>query len=276
MNSPVNSSASTLRVTVLGCGSSGGVPLATGNWGACNPDNPRNRRRRASILIEARGQTLLIDTGPDLREQLIMAQPERIDAVIYTHSHADHIHGVDDLRFYVYRQRAQIPAYMDALTHQEMQRKFGYLFPEGAAGMPYPPLIRYQPLTPRFCIAELEIESFPQPHGNIISQGLKLGRFAYSTDCVDLPATTLDRLRDAKLDVWIVDATRAEPHPAHAHVAMALDWMEHVKPQRGFLTHLSTMLDYDALCAQLPDFVRPLYDGLVIEVPDRDHSDATR
>ena len=166
--------------------------LATG---ACNPDNPRNRRRRASILIEARGQTLLIDTGPDLREQLIMAQPERIDAVIYTHSHADHIHGVDDLRFYVYRQRAQIPAYMDALTHQEMQRKFGYLFPEGAAGMPYPPLIHYQPLTPRFRIAELEIESFPQPHGNIISQGLKLGRFAYSTDCVDLPVTTLDRLR---------------------------------------------------------------------------------
>ena len=253
-----------LKITVLGCGSSSGVPLATGAWGDCNPQQTKNRRLRSSILIQGRGQTILVDTGPDLRQQLLMAQPERLDAVIYTHAHADHIHGVDDLRFYVYQQKQILPAYMSAHTHSQMSQKFHYLFPEGAKGKEYPPLLMYQQARSCFQIGDLDVETFAQPHGSVESLGIKIGKFAYSTDCTNLSDATLAKLKKEQLDVWIVDATRYKPHPSHAHVDMALAWMKYVSPKRGYFTHLSTMLDYDRLCNELPAFVRPLYDGQTI------------
>jgi len=225
--------AQNLKITVLGSGTSSGVPQIGGNWGVCEPSNPKNRRRRPSILIQSETTTILVDTGPDIHEQLTLWPTERIDAVIYTHDHADHTHGIDDLRF---TKSKFYPALLDD--------RMGHDNP--------------------FVIGDLEVQWFEQPHGAIHSLGLRIGDFAYSTDAVNFTEDHFQHLEGIK--TWIVDAVRYEPHPSHAHLDMALSWVDRLKPKMTYLTHMSNLMDYDTLCAELPANVRPAYDGLVIEV----------
>ena len=265
----MSQSPAPIRVKVLGCGSSGGVPLPTGNWGACDPAHPKNRRRRTSILLDVGDKTILVDMGPDLREQLLShGPPEKIDAVILTHHHADHLHGLDDLRHFVYRQEQQLPVFLLPGSEDHMRANMDYIV--NGFGW-YPPLFELKTVDPEAGIMRIEVAGVPvdiwrQPHGRVDTLGFKIGGFAYSTDCVDLPPLILDQLRDWQLDVWMVDAVRRKPHPAHAHLDMTLDWLSHVRPQRGILTHMSEMLDYETTLAETPDFVEPAFDGMELSL----------
>jgi phosphoribosyl 1,2-cyclic phosphate phosphodiesterase len=263
---------STLRVTILGCGSSGGVPRATGDWGACDPNEPKNRRTRGGAMLQQwRGAagapedatTVLIDTPTDLRLQLAAAKPARIDAVLFSHDHADQTHGIDDVRAYFLRQRAPIAAYMDAPTRKSLLARFGYCF-NGPAG--YPAILRdagdLTPLTPVAIDGPggvLRVTPIAQDHGGTISLGFRAGPVGYSNDVVAMPEASFGALDG--LALWIVDALREKPHPTHAHLQMALDWIALLKPARAVLTNLTQELDYQALKARLPDGVEPAYDG---------------
>lgn len=262
-----------LEVTILGCGSSGGVPRADGNWGVCDPANPLNRRTRCSMLARLKGDdpanetTILVDTSPDLVRQTSGAGAKRLDAVLLTHDHADQTHGIDDIRAFALRQRARIPVFMDEATSATMLRRFGYIF-RGETG--YPAIaedIALPPLGDWFEISgpsgQIPILGFDQDHGVIRSVGFRLGRVAYSADVAHLPDESFELLRD--LDVWIVDALRETPHPTHAHLERTLEWIERVQPRRAVLTNMHIDLDYEALRAKLPDGVEPAYDGMVIE-----------
>jgi phosphoribosyl 1,2-cyclic phosphate phosphodiesterase len=261
----------TLTVTILGCGSSGGVPRPAIGWGACDPNNPKNRRRRCSILVERSGAegktTVLVDTGPDLREQLLSAGVERIDGVLYTHEHADHTHGVDDLRSLFMRHRRRLDAYLSASTAAMMRECFGYIF-DTPAGSSYPPILNEHVITPGRPVVVVgpggPVTALPflQHHGEIDSLGFRFGDMAYSSDLEDLPTESLDALTG--LEVWIVDALRDHPHPAHFSVADALRWVERLKPKRAILTNLHSDLDYAALAARLPAHVVPAFDGMQI------------
>jgi phosphoribosyl 1,2-cyclic phosphate phosphodiesterase len=265
----------TLRFTILGCGSSTGVPRVGGDWGQCNPANPRNRRRRCSLLVERTGfggqTTVLIDTSPDLREQLLDAGVTALDAVLYTHDHADHTHGIDDLRMLSYAARRKINIYADERTLAILRQRFDYCF-ETPAGSGYPPIVRAhellltRPLALSGAGGEIVFQPFRQLHGDIESLGFRIGGLAYSSDLHDLPEESLRHLEG--LDVWIVDALRYVPHPSHFHLDRALSWIERLKPKRAILTHLHIDLDYDALRAVLPGHVVPAHDGMVIELPD--------
>jgi phosphoribosyl 1,2-cyclic phosphate phosphodiesterase len=265
----------TLRFTILGCGFSGGVPRIGLGWGACNPDNPRNRRRRCALLVERRsanGRTLvLVDTPPDLREQLLDAAVDRLDAVLFTHAHADHVHGIDDLRALCLHLRRRIDVHLDEPTAREVQARFGYCFAT-PPGSEYPPILTEHRIVPGRAIAVEgpggPITAMPvlQGHGDIPSLGFRFANLAYSADLKDLPADSA-KLLDA-LDVWIVDALRYAPHGSHFNVAEALGWIERLKPKRAILTNLHADLDYDELRKKLPPHVEPAYDGLTIELPD--------
>ncbi|MBK5911882.1 MBL fold metallo-hydrolase [Rhodothalassium salexigens] len=252
-----------MKVTVLGCGTSSGVPRAPLDWGVCDPLEPRNRRRRPSILVQSETTTLVVDTGPDFREQMLAAHVERLDAVIYTHDHADHTHGLDDLRGYYRAQGAEIPCYGAPETLAGLTRRFAYAF-EPKRG--YPAIARAVPLSlsAPVTIGDIEIVAFVQDHGPIQSLGLRIGDFAYSTDACALPAASFETL--AGVRTWIVDCVQEKPHPSHAHLARTLDWIATVAPERAYLTHLSQWLDYASLMAQLPPGVEPAYDGLVLEI----------
>jgi phosphoribosyl 1,2-cyclic phosphate phosphodiesterase len=264
-----------LRFTILGCGSSGGVPRPALGWGDCDPNNPKNRRRRTSLLVErfgAGGVTrVLVDTSPDLREQLLDAAADSLDGVFYTHEHADHVHGIDDLRGYFIKQRRLIDVYLAAHTAKIVRARFDYCF-ESPPGSDYPPIVRErrfaagQPITvegPGGPITGLPIL---QAHGDTPSFGFRFGRVAYSCDLSDLPAESVVALADT--DVWILDALRYRPHPSHFSVADALGWIERLKPQRAILTNLHTDLDYEKLRRELPPQVEPAFDGMSIEVQD--------
>jgi phosphoribosyl 1,2-cyclic phosphate phosphodiesterase len=257
-----------MRVTVLGCGGSGGVPLINGHWGACNPANPRNRRRRVSVLVEAEDSVLLIDTSPDLRQQLLDSRVKKIDAVLYTHDHADHCHGIDELRALSYDKGSQpIPAYGTPLTMAALRQRFGYIFDEASAGPSglYRPVLSAREIDGRFRVNGMEILPFEQEHGfGAVTTGYRIGGFAYSTDVVALPPASREALRG--LDLWIVDCLRYDPHPTHAHLEMTLGWIADVKPKRALLTHLNHTVDYDDLAARCPAGVEPAYDGLVVEI----------
>ena len=262
-----------LEFTVLGCGSSGGVPRADGDWGACDPAEPKNRRRRCSLLVRRKGEgaetTVLVDTSPDLREQAIAAKVKRLDAVLYTHDHADQAHGIDDIRAFYLRQRAQIPAHMDAATFASLHNRFGYIF-EASGG--YPAICqahvipehgtRWQVSGPS---GDIPVVTFDQDHGAIRSVGYRFGNVAYSPDVRDIPAAAMGALEG--LDVWIVDALRFTPHPTHAHLEQTLAWIERVKPRRAILTNMHIDIDYNAISAHLPANVEPAYDGMTIEWP---------
>lgn len=265
-----------LRVTILGCGSSGGVPRIGPDWGACDPANPKNRRRRCSLLVERvdRGGVtrVLVDASPDMREQLLDAQVGQVDAVLLTHEHADHTHGLDDLRQIALRTGRRVPVYMDQATSEIMNRRFGYCFrtPPGSA---YPPILDEHritvgvPISVKGAGGEIIALPFDQAHGEIRSLGLRFGQLAYSSDVNDLPGASTACL--AGLDVWIVDALRNRPHPSHFTVSEALDWIERIGPRRAVLTNMHVDLDYETLEGRLPSHVRPAFDGMVLEIPCR-------
>ncbi len=269
----MNASRAILEFTVLGCGSSGGVPRADGAWGACDPANPKNHRSRCSMLVRRRGAgpevetTAIVDTSPDLRLQTANAGARRLDAVLLTHDHADQVHGLDDVRAFYLRQGTQIPCHMDAATDATLQRRFGYIF-EGEAG--YPAICERRAIPAHHADWRVEgpsgaipVRTFDQDHGAVRSVGYRFGGVAYSSDVVDLDGAAFEALAD--LDVWIVDALRYRPHPTHAHLERALEWIARARPRRAILTNLHIDMDYEQLKAELPDGVEPAYDGLRFE-----------
>jgi len=263
-----------LRLTILGCGSSPGTPRITGDWGNCDPANPRNRRMRASALIEriaANGATtrVVIDTGPDFREQMLMAGVQHLDGVVYTHAHADHIHGIDDLRGYVLQQRQLIDIYADQPTLDRLHEAFGYCFAT-PIGSSYPPILRANEIghsDPVVIEGEggaLTFEPLPQIHGDIISLGFRVGPLAYCSDISHFPPATAERLLD--LDVLVIDALQYRSHPTHLSLSEALGWIERLKPKRSILTHMHVPLDYATVTAETPANVEPAYDGMTVEI----------
>lgn len=263
-----------VTATILGCGSSGGVPRPGQGWGACDPANPKNRRRRCSLLVERAGPdgttVVLIDTSPDLREQWLSAGPagighDHLDAILMTHSHADHTHGIDDVRPLVIKARRRIDIHMDAPTRSALQTRFGYIF-ETPPGSQYPAL-----LTPRDLrhgvAARIEgtggaISALPflLHHGDMDALGFRIGRMAYTPDVVEIPDASVEYL--AGLDLWIIDALRYTRHPSHFSLEEALGWIERMKPRRAVLTNLHTDMDYERLRAELPPGVEPAFDGM--------------
>ena len=262
-----------LDITILGCGSSGGVPRPALGWGACNPDNPKKRRRRCSILVErhgAEGKTqLLVDTSPDLREQLLGADVQKLDGILFTHEHADHTHGIDDLRGLFIRHRRRLDAWLDEPTSRAMHARFGYCFMT-PPGSEYPPILNEHRLVPGKPVT-IEGDGGPiaalpvlQDHGDIPSLGFRFGNVAYSADLVGMPDESAAALTG--LELWIVDALRHTPHPSHFSLSQALEWIDRLKPKRAVLTNMHTDLDYDALRETLPAGVVPGYDGMQISV----------
>jgi phosphoribosyl 1,2-cyclic phosphate phosphodiesterase len=265
----------TLTLTILGCGSSGGVPRPALGWGRCDPTNPRNRRRRCSLLVERRsagGNTrVLVDTSPDLREQLLAADVDWLDGVLFTHEHADHTHGIDDLRGLFLHRRRRVDVYLDEPTRQVVHSRFQYCFLK-PPGSNYPPILNEHRMRAGDPVAidgaggPITALPFLQDHGDIASLGFRFGPAAYSSDVRDLAPDSVAAL--AGLDLWIVDALRYTPHPSHFSVSEALTWIERIAPRRAILTNLHTDLDYEELRSQLPPHVEPAYDGLKIEVAD--------
>mgnify|MGYP006106006535 FL=1 len=258
-----------MRITVLGCGSSGGTPLiGPDGWADIDQSNPKNRRRRPSIVVETGTANILVDTSPDLREQLISAEIWDIDAILYTHAHADHVNGIDDIRPLNYRHGGPIDAYANAETLAMLQERFAYVFE------PYPtpqPQFWRPCLVPRLidgplALGGLNIQSFRQEHGRMPSLGFRFGPFAYSTDAKSMSEEAFGILEG--VDTWIVDALSETPHPTHSHLEQTLEWIERVRPRRAILTHLSHRMDYEILRGKLPAGVEPGFDGMVIEIPE--------
>jgi len=262
-----------IRCTLLGTGSSGGVPRVGGDWGVCDPAEPKNRRRRCSALVEklsANGSrtSVLIDTSPDLREQLLDAEVTNLDALVYTHEHADQVHGIDDVRPLVIRRRAPLPTYMNLTTREILTQRFDYCF-EGRGG--YPPILDLQPDIRAglpFSISgaggPLNLLPLDMEHGRIRCLGFRIGGLAYCNDVSGLPDETKAALTG--LDTLVIDALRHAPHPTHANLAQALEWIEELQPRRAVLTNMHVDMDYAVLKRELPAGVEPGFDGMVIEV----------
>ncbi len=264
-----------LRLTVLGCGSSPGTPRITGDWGNCDPHNPKNRRMRTAALVEriaANGgrTTVAIDTGPDFRQQMLLASVKRLDAVVYTHPHADHIHCIDDLRGFVLDQRHRIDVHADQRTMLRLRQAFGYCF-ETPPGSSYPPIVNShiidhaRPVVVEGAGGTLTLEPLPQVHGDIMSLGFRVGALAYCPDISDFPQATAERLRD--LDVLIIDALQYKSHASHLSLGEALGWIERLAPKHAVLTHMHVPLDYATVMDETPANVEPAYDGMAIEIP---------
>ncbi len=260
------------RLTILGCGSSPGVPRITGDWGACDPSNLRNRRTRAAAMVErfgARGTTrVVIDTGPDFRDQMIAAQAGTIDAVIYTHPHADHIHGVDDLRSFAIANRKRMDVYGDRPTLDRLRQSFGYCF-ETPPGSSYPPILTAHtighddPVVIDGAGGPIAFLPLPQVHGDIISLGFRIGGLAYCSDVSAYPDETVARLQG--LDVLVIDALQYKRHPSHFSLGEALEWIDRLAPRKAVLTHMHVPLDYATVTTETPDHVEPAYDGMTID-----------
>jgi phosphoribosyl 1,2-cyclic phosphate phosphodiesterase len=260
------------RLTFLGTGSSGGVPRIGNHWGACDRSNPKNRRRRCAVLVERFSKsgrtTILIDTPCDIREQLLDHHVNHVDAVLYTHDHADHTHGIDDLRVFALMAKRRVPVYMDQETWESLFLRFKYCF-EGKPNSGYPAILERVALTSGEPVtidgAGGPITALPilQEHGVMQTLGFRFGNLAYSPDIVDVPEASIPLLQG--LDTWIVDALRPMPHPCHFSVKQALGWIERLGAKRGVLTHLHVDLDYNALQRDLPPHVEPAFDGMTIE-----------
>jgi phosphoribosyl 1,2-cyclic phosphate phosphodiesterase len=259
-----------LRATILGCGSSGGVPRLGGHWGACDPANPRNRRRRCSLLLERIAESgvtrVLVDTSPDMRQQLLDAGVGHLDAVAFTHSHADHVHGIDDLRMIVFNTRKRLPVWADSPTQDALLSRFGYAFVQ-PAGSPYPPILDLNTIDEAFTIdgagGPITLQPFRVDHGSMEALGFRVGDMAYLPDVVRIPDESWPALQG--LDCFIVDALRYKPHPTHAHLDMTLGWIKRAAPRRAVLTNMHIDLDYAVLDAETPDQVTPAHDGMVLE-----------
>jgi phosphoribosyl 1,2-cyclic phosphate phosphodiesterase len=267
--------AQRIVATIMGCGSSGGVPRIGGHWGVCDPQNPKNRRRRCSLLIEgysegsAEPTRIIVDTGCDLREQLLDANVDRVDAVLYTHEHADHTHGIDDLRVLALNSRKRVDVYFSHEAANRIVPSFAYCF-TAPPGSGYPPILTQHLIE---ADQELSIEGpggaitvlpFRQDHGDIFSLGFRVGNFAYSCDLSGIPSASRGAVSD--LDVWVLDALRPAPHPSHLSLSEALELVEDLKPRHAVLTNLHIDLDYVQTDAMTPENVRPAYDGLKIDV----------
>lgn len=261
-----------LEFTILGCGTSGGVPRVGNHWGACDPNNPKNRRTRCSLLIERKGRegktTVLVDTSPDLRQQLLDAGVGWLDGVLYTHEHADHAHGIDDLRQVCFNGRRRVDVYYDEATGKLLRSRFRYCF-ESPPGSEYPAILKGheiragEPVGISGAGGAIEALPFRQLHGRGETLGFRFGGLAYSPDVSDLPEESLKALEG--LDVWILDTLRYTLHPSHLSVEQALAWIARVKPNRAVLTHMHVDLDYATLARSLPPGVEPAYDGMVLE-----------
>jgi phosphoribosyl 1,2-cyclic phosphate phosphodiesterase len=274
-----------LRVTILGSGSSGGVPRfggadGAGEWGACDPSEPKNRRTRCSILVQREHDefsfrhdkitSVLVDTSPDMREQLLAAKCSRLDAVLFTHDHADQCHGIDDLRVFALQMRQRMPVYIDDATAGQLLERFDYCFTQ-KPGSYYPAILKKIDMPPcgeGFVIngpsGDIPTTAFLQDHGSVDSLGFRFGAIAYSSDVVGLSEESFQLLEG--VDTWIVDALQEKPHATHAHLEMTLEWIKRVKPRRAILTNLHVYMDYQTLTQKLPEGVEPAYDGMIVEV----------
>lgn len=259
----------TLSFTILGCGSSGGVPRLGGHWGDCDPGNPKNRRRRCSVLVtrEAAGGTTraLIDTSPDLREQLLDAGVGALDGVIYTHAHADHVHGIDDLRMIVFNMRQRLPVWADGPTQDALLSRFGYAFvqPEGSS---YPPILDIHAISGDVTIdgdgGPITFSPFEVEHGSIDALGFRIGPLAYLPDVSEMTEAAWAAVSGA--ECWVLDALRRAPHPTHVHLEQALEWIARAAPKRAVLTNMHIDLDYATVEAETPGNVTPAFDGMTI------------
>ncbi len=259
----------TLRFTILGCGSSGGVPRLGGDWGDCDPTNPKNRRRRCSMLVERLAgdavTRVLIDTSPDMRAQLLDAGVGTLDGVVYTHSHADHVHGIDDLRQVVFNMRQRLPVWADAPTQDALLSRFAYAFvqPEGS---PYPSILDLRSIDGAFEVdgpaGPIGFTPFRVDHGSMEALGFRVGNLAYLPDVVSIPEASWPHLQG--LDAWVLDALRRKPHPTHAHLALSLEWIARMKPAQAVITNMHLDMDYATLVDELPKGVIPAFDGMVI------------
>ena len=262
-----------LRFTILGCGSSGGVPRLGGHWGACDPENPKNRRRRCSLLVEridAGGITrVLIDTSPDMRAQLLDAEVGDLDGVVFTHAHADHVHGLDDLRMIVFNMRRRLPVWADGDTGNALLSRFGYAFVQ-PKGSPYPPILELNTIDGPVAIdgagGTIRLPPFAVNHGSIDALGFRIGGLAYLPDVAEMTDTAWDAVTG--VDCWIVDALRREPHPTHAHLERTLGWISRAAPRRAILTNMHIDLDYATLAAETPPSVTPAHDMMRLTLPD--------
>lgn len=258
-----------LRFTILGCGSSGGVPRLGGLWGDCDPENPKNTRRRCSMLVEQEqdgGTTrVLIDTGPDMRSQLLDAGIGQLDAVVYTHSHADHVHGLDDLRMIVFNMRKRLPVWADGDTQAALYDRFAYAFvqPEGS---PYPPILEMKTIDGPLIIdgagGAVTLTPFRVNHGSIDALGFRVRDLAYLPDVADMTDEAWEAVEG--LDCWILDALRRDPHPTHSHLEKSLAWIKRAAPARAVLTNMHIDLDYQTLEDETPSHITPAFDGMQI------------
>jgi len=267
--------AENITATILGCASSGGVPRVGGNWGDCDPHNPRNRRRRCSLLLTGTRSDgsaptqVLIDTGCDLREQLLDAKVSALDAVFYTHEHADHTHGIDDLRVLALNGRKRVDVYFSRAAESRIRPAFGYCF-DAPAGSPYPPILNAHNIEAGEDVVidgpggSIRVSAFAQEHGDIVSLGFRVGGFAYSCDLSGIPHEALSAV--SNLDVWVLDALRPKPHPSHLSLSDALNWIERMTPRSAVLTNLHIDMDYATVERNTPSHVTPAYDGMVIDV----------
>ena len=257
-----------LRVTILGCGSSGGVPRLGGRWGACDPGNPLNRRRRCALLVEriegGHATQVLIDAGPDMRAQLLDAEVETLDGVLFTHDHADHVHGIDDLRQIVFNRRARLPVWASPATAETLRRRFGYVFDQPEDSL-YPPILDLRlidgPLTVHGPGGPIEARPFAVPHGpGMEALGFRIGPVAYLPDVSAMSPEAWEAVRG--LDCWIVDALRYEPHLTHSHLSQTLDWIDRAAPRRAIITNMHIDLDHARVEAETPPHVSPAHDGM--------------
>lgn len=252
-----------MEITILGCGTSGGVPRIGNEWGACDPTEPKNRRRRCSILVEDKGTRVLIDTSPDIREQLLDTNVSHLDGVVWTHEHADQCHGIDELRVLAIHNRKRLDVWGDDATLSVLKRRFDYCFHQ-LEGSPYPAILDDHLIEGPFSIGNIEFIPFEQDHGSIHSLGFRMGNIGYSNDLVNLDDRGFEILEG--IDTWIVDAMRYKPHPTHVNLETALQWIDRLKPRRAVLTNMHVDLDYQTLLKELPEGVEPGYDGMVISV----------
>lgn len=258
--------------TILGCGSSGGVPRLGGNWGDCDPNELKNRRQRCSMLVErvtTNGKTsVLIDTSPDLRNQLLNAEVGTLDGVVYTHDHADHTHGIDDLRMIVFNMRKRLPIWADATTQITLRQRFGYTF-EQVPGTLYKPILEMNDMTGPVSIngdgGTITLTPFLVDHGPIQANGFRIENLAYLPDVSAMNDTAWEQVEN--LDMWVVDSLRREPHPTHSHLDQTLDWIKRAVPKNAILTNMHNDLDYQTVCAETPDHITAAFDGMQIRMP---------
>ncbi len=258
-----------MRFRILGCGSSGGVPRLGGHWGECDPENPKNYRRRCSILVERETEDgvtrVLIDSSPDLRAQLLDAGVGELDAVIYTHSHADHVHGLDDLRMIVFNMKRRLPVWADGDTQNALLSRFGYAFVQ-PKDSPYPPILDMHTIDGNVTIdgtgGAIEFQPLRVNHGSIDALGFKMGQVVYLPDVAQIPDDIWPDLED--LDCWILDSLRRSPHPTHSHFEQSVEWIKRMAPKQGVLTNMHIDLDYQAVMDETPDWIIAAYDGMTL------------